>query len=278
MSPVRVAVVGHVEWAEFATVERMPAPGDIVAARGQTFSEPAGGGAVAAVQLARLAGEAAFFTSVGDDDLGQRAARELRRRHGVDVHAAVQPVAQRRAFTHLDASHERTITVLGERHVPHGSDPLPWQRLADYDAVYFTGGDGAALRAARAARFLVATPRAFEDFADAGVELDVLVASGVDEGERARAESLRPAPRHLVFTAGERGGTWTGADGTSGEWAAAEVPGPPIDAYGCGDSFAAGVTYGLGAGLGLPEALDIASRCGASCLAGRGPYGNQLRL
>ena len=63
---MRVAVVGHVEWCEFAEVSHVPRPGEIVHAA-ETFEEPAGGGAVAAVQLRKLAGEATLFTAFGDD-------------------------------------------------------------------------------------------------------------------------------------------------------------------------------------------------------------------
>jgi len=49
------------------------------------------------------------------------------------------------------------------------------------------------------------------------------------------------------------------------------------DAYGCGDSFAGGLTYGLGAGMTLEEALALGARCGAACLTGPGPYEGQLR-
>ena len=52
---MRLAVVGHVEWVEFARVEHVPEPGDIVHAL-ETWEEAAGGGAVAAVQLANLNG------------------------------------------------------------------------------------------------------------------------------------------------------------------------------------------------------------------------------
>ncbi|HEX8104540.1 MAG TPA: PfkB family carbohydrate kinase, partial [Solirubrobacteraceae bacterium] len=69
-----------------------------------------------------------------------------------------------------------------------------------------------------------------------------------------------------------------GADGTTGEWRAAEVPGEPVDAYGCGDSFAAGLTFGLARGDDLAAALELAARCGATCLTGRGPYERQLTL
>ena len=52
---MRVAVVGHIEWVEFVRVGSVPLSGQIVHAL-ETWEEPAGGGAVAAVQLARLAG------------------------------------------------------------------------------------------------------------------------------------------------------------------------------------------------------------------------------
>jgi ribokinase len=273
---IRVAVVGHVEWLDFALVERVPAAGEIVTAT-EAFELPAGGGAVAAVQLRKLAGAALFLTALGDDERARLAAAELRETHRLELCAAVRRRPQRRAFTHLDAAAERTITVLGDRLVPHGEDPLPWDRLAQADGVYLTGGDGAATRAARATRVLVATTRAAAALLAGEVVPDVLVASGRDEKERAGLEAL-PAPRFTVLTDGARGGRWHGADGGEGTWPAARLPGPPVDAYGCGDSFAAGLTYGLAAGMELSEALALAARCGAHCLTGRGPYAAQLTL
>ena len=166
--------------------------------------------------------------------------------------------------------------MLGERLVPHGEDPLPWERCDDLDAVYLTGGDAGAVREARRARFLVATTRAFDAIVEAGVELDVLLASARDEGERVEAERLRPAPRHVVLTARREGRHLDRRDGRTGSWVGVEPPGAPVDAYGCGDSFAAGLTFGLGAGYGLDRALELGARCGAWCFTGRGPYGRQL--
>ena len=117
---MRVAVVGHVEWIEFVRVDQVPARGEIVHA-GEVWAEAAGGGAVAAVQLARLAGSSTLFTAVGDDELGRKVVPELERL-GVTVHAAVRPEPQRRGFTYLDADGERTITVIGERLGPRRSD------------------------------------------------------------------------------------------------------------------------------------------------------------
>jgi ribokinase len=271
----KVGVVGHVEWVEFAVVDHVPVAGEILHAR-EAFAMPGGGGAVAAVQLAKLAGEALFLTVVGDDDLGARARAELAGL-GVGVEAVTRGgEPQRRCFTYLDSTAERTITVLGPRLVPHGDDPLPWDALASLDGIYFTGGDVAALRAARAAKTLVATPRALDTIAAAGVELDVLAASATDPGEAVPFDALDPPPRHVVLTRGGSGGDWARADGTAGAWAAASLPGAPVDAYGCGDSFAAGLTYGLAAGMPLGDALHLAARCGAHCLTGRGPYATQL--
>ena len=114
---MRVAVVGHVEWIHFARVGHLPRPGEIVQAI-EDWEEPGGGGAVAAVQLARLAGECLFLTALGDDDLGHRAMEELEAL-GLRVEVAWRPEAQRRAFVHTDADAERTITVIGERMGPH---------------------------------------------------------------------------------------------------------------------------------------------------------------
>ena len=272
---MRVAVVGHVEWIEFARVEHVPAPGEIVHAL-EVWEEAAGGGAVAAVQLARLAGECLFLTALGDDALGHRAKRDLEGL-GVRVEAAWRSEPQRQAFVHLDAGAERTITVLGERLGPHVDDPLPWAELDGVDAVYFTAGDAAAVRAARSARKLVATVRAIEPLAKAGMQLDALVSSAKDEGERYQPGKIDPPPLLVARTAGAAGGSLVAADGKESHWAAAPLPAPPVDAYGAGDSFAAGLTYGLGAGRSLQEALALGARCGAACMTGRGPYEGQLR-
>jgi ribokinase len=270
----RVAVVGHVEWIEFARVPHVPTPGEIVHAT-EWWQEVGGGGAVASVQLAKLAGEVQFFTALAEDELGRRATQRLEEL-GVTVYAAPREGAQRRGFVYLDSEGERTITILGERIVPHGDDDLPWERLEGVDAVYFTGGDVPALKQARRARQVVATPRAYRTLCDAHVPIDALVRSAHDKGEQQAEEALDPPPRLVVSTAGKEGGEWVGRHHETGTWKAAELPGPKRDSYGAGDSFAAGLTYGLAADLPVEDALHLAARCGAHKLTGRAAYENQL--
>ena len=269
----RFAVVGHVEWVDFLTVPRVPLAGEIVHAD-KWWSEAAGGGAVAAVQLAKLSGTATFFTALGSDDNARRAEAELRA-HGVDVKSVVRDRPQRRAVALLDANGERTIAVQGERLVPKGDYDLPWRLLAETDGVYFTGGDAASLRAARAARTLVATPRARDAFMGSDVTLDALVRSAGDAGERDEGERRGWSARLTVATRGPDGGTYATAGGRTSSFAAAPLTGPVVDAYGAGDSFAAGLTFALGSGLDVDAALALASRCGAGNLTARGPYAGQ---
>jgi sugar/nucleoside kinase (ribokinase family) len=200
----RFAVVGHVEWVDFLTVSHVPGPGEIVNA-GHSWAEAAGGGAVAVVQLAKLAGSALFFTALGNDDLGRRSEAQLSNQ-GIE---------------------------------------------------------------------LVATPRARDALEGSGVELDALVRSASDSGEQDDPERLGYSARLIVTTEGPQGGTYVGTEGRTGHFEAAPLDRPIADAYGAGDSFAAGLTYGLGAGLEVREALGIAARCGAGNLTGRGPYAGQ---
>ncbi len=281
---LRVSVIGHVEWVQFGRVERLPGPGEVAHAT-DAFEEPAGGGAVAAVALARLAGCCDLHTVLGPDEHGRRAVERLGALH-VEVldgaPAADEPGGAfgerpptRRAVTLIDAAGERTITTFGPRLDPAGDADAGWERLRDLDAVYFTAGDEAALRLARTgARVLVASPRARHALGR-GVPLDALVLSANDRIELAAAEPVLGEAELVVHTEGGEGGRWRRRDGSEGRWQAAPLPGPVADSYGAGDTFAAALTYGLGAGLGLDEALVLASRSGAECMTLEGPYGRE---
>jgi ribokinase len=268
---MKVAVVGHVEWIEFVRVERVPAPGEIVHAL-ETWEEAAGGGAVAAVQLANLGAEVHLFTTLGADDRGRRARAQLEAQ-GVLLHTCTSEEPQRRGYTYVDEVGERTITILGPKQVPRGGDgSLPWEQMARADAAFFVSGDVEALQHARRAQVLVATARELATLKRGAVELDVLVGSGEDEGERYHAGELEPKPRVVITTAGPLGG-WVQP---GGPFRAAALPGEVGDAYGCGDCFAAGVTLALAEGRPVEEAVELGASCGAAVLCGRGAYAGQL--
>lgn len=259
---MRCAVIGHVEWVEFARVPHVPASGEIVHAD-DVWSEPAGGGAVVASQLARLAGSCDFFTALGEDELGRAAKAELEQR-GLTVD--VQWVATsetRRAWVHVDAGGERTITVLGNKLLPEAPASID-----TYDLVFFVAGTVAALRAARGATFLAATLRERPTLQAAGVPLDLLVGSAADPGERHDGSLVATT---LVLTEGDAGGTANGQ-----RYQASLLPAPVVDSYGAGDSFAAALAFGLARGDDRVAALQLAARAGAAVLTGRGPYAAQL--
>src|SRR5262245_42970567 len=265
---MRTAVVGHLEWIEFGHLERVPRAGDIAHAT-DAWEQPAGGGAVAAVQLARLSGDCTFFTALGDDPRGEWSRRELEHL-GVRVEAAIRDQPTRRGVVFLDGTGERTIVTLGERLEPRAGDDLPWSELDDVDAVFVTAGDAGAIRHARRARTLVATTRISNRLAEAGVHLDAVVGSGSDPAEAFDPASFEDPPDLIVRTAGKAGGTYERRDGGTGRFEAPPPPGPIVDTYGAGDSFMAGLTFALGSGRPVDEALALAARCGAWVVSGRG--------
>jgi len=270
---MRAAVVGHVEWVTFARVPQVPHPGEIVRAS-EAWELPAGGGAAAAVQLAKLTRDCLFITALGDDDVGRAAVSRLEDM-GVRIAVAWRPRPTRRAFTHVDATGERTITVLGERLSPLGDDQLPWDELARVDALYFTAGDAPALARARQARVLVATSRAGAALSS-GVALDALTGSALDPSETYRRGDITPEPALVVRTEGAAGGSYETPDGAVVRFAAPPLDRAVVDRYGAGDSFAAGLAFALARGDGAGDAIGFASRCGAAALTGRGPFEGQL--
>lgn len=268
----RVAVVGHVEWLTHA-LGSFPGPGEITRLA-EPLREPAGGGAVAAAQAAKLGAETLFFTALGGDEAGERTRTELAA-IGVEVLAVRREAPQTRAVATVDASGDRAIAVIGPPTDPRADDPLPWERLADCDAAYFTGHDPQTLQRARGARRLVVTARRRSALEASGVRADVVVASADDPAED--PSGLPVPPGAVVLTEGARGGRYRAGDEPERRWEPVPPPGPPLDTYGSGDSFAAGLTVGLGRGWPLAEAIALGARCGATNLTGRGGLRAQLR-
>ncbi|MEO0601314.1 MAG: PfkB family carbohydrate kinase [Myxococcota bacterium] len=265
---MRVAVVGHVEWVSFFGIDQPIHPGAIVRAE-PGVEEAAGGGGVAAVELARLAGASTLFTALGDDAIGHGVVPALEAL-GVEVRAEMRSEPQRRAITVVDPEGERTIVVIGPAQAP----PAARVDVDGFDCVYLCKGDVAVVRRARSARVLCATARILPVLQEAGVELDVLVHSANDPSERYRPGELDPAPRLVATTEGGAGGRFHTHEGVSGRWAAAPLDGPTIDTYGAGDSFAAALGFAVARGDTVDEALAFAASRGAAALSRRGAHGS----
>lgn len=268
LPPLRLAVVGHVEWVDLLAVEALPQPGRVGHAQA-FFEEAAGGGAVVAVTLARLLQQpVTFITALGRDTTGERAAERLQAL-GLHLEVAWRDGATRRAVSFVDDQGDRAITVIGPRLMPAAADPLPWASLADVDGVFVTATDPAGLRACRASRRLLATPRVgLPLLQEAGVELDALIGSGLDPAEAVPPGVIQPSPGLWIETEGAAGGVAR----PGGRFPAPTLAGPLVDAYGCGDSFAAGVTAGLAADWSVEQAISLGCHLGAACALHLGPY------
>ena len=269
----RVAIVGHVEWATHA-LGTFPTAGEI-RALADAFDEPAGGGAIAAAQAAKLGAETVFFTALGADSAAD-AAHLLLSELGVAVRAAPRTEPQTRAISVTDTSGERAIALIGAPLAPRADDHLGWEDLADMDAVYFTGRDPLTLTACRTAPALIVTARRWRVLAEAGIECDVLVGSASDPDEQIPAGGLEIPPGAWAITNGMRGGTWIEQHERPHTWNPIRPPGPALDSYGCGDAFAAGLTVGLAAGHSLAQAIALGARCGAHTITARGGLRGQL--
>lgn len=263
-----LVVVGHVEWITFLTIDRVLQQGEIALASEQ-WEEAAGGGGVAAVELARMNGKSRLVTALGGDTKGQSVASALGA-YGVTVQGAVRPEPHRTGITLIDPQGERTIIVKGPAQGALGADQIP---VGAADGVYFCKGDAEMLREARRARVLVATARVLPILQAAGVRVDALVRSKADPSERYAPGDLDPEPEIVVTTEGAQGGSYTTRGGRSGRYRSAPLPGPLRDSYGAGDSFAAGLTFALSEGRPLEEALCFAASRGALALTRRGAHG-----
>jgi ribokinase len=253
---LRLAVIGHIEWVTFAHAPFVPKPGEIVHLT-DPLAQPGGGGAVTAVALRRMGAEVTFYTSLGSDG---RARKPLERR-GLRLEAVERPEPQTEVLALVDPRGERTLYVVGENDAARVDDPLDWAALEGMDGCYFTGYDPETLRMARRARVLVVTARRFDVLAESGVRADALVGSGKDRGEQFDITRLKARPDHIIVTDGARGGTG---------YEAAPVPGPVVDTYGAGDTFVAGVLFGLASGWPLERTFQHAAAQAAEALTWRG--------
>ena len=170
---------------------------------------------------------------------------------------------QRRGFTYLDDERR------ANDHAARPEAPPAWERPASVGrpgakSTPSTSRRVTPLRCAPLGRPACSSPRRESSprLQEAHVELDALVAQRHRPAER--TNRVRSTRRRSSSSRrwGARAATSSPAS-AEGTYAAAELPGPLADAYGAGDSFAAGLTFALARGDSVEEALAFAASCGA---------------
>ena len=255
---MRLAVVGHVEWVDFARrrpsfrrVARSSRPTRLAGSRGRRRGRrgPAG--------EARRLGDAVHGARRRSPrpSRGGRARSPRRPCRGGAARRSAAPRAllrrrRRRADDHAPRPEARPA---------RGRPAAVGRARARPTASTSPAAMPEAVRAARAARVLVASARELPTLVEAAVALDVLVASA-REPASVRAGDLEPGTARMSCA---RKAAPAAAVEPGGRFAAAPLPGPVVDTYGAGDAFAAGLTYALAGGSRSATRSPSRRRCGA---------------
>ena len=273
-SNLKFAVIGHIEWITFIKVPQLPKAGLIYHSQ-QCLESPAGGGAVISKKLRELTlGEVHFFTALGNDFYGNQSFNLLQNM-GIKLHVAWSNKPTRKGFSLIDSQGERSITIVGERLSPTYKDNLDWSILNNMDGIFITAADEEIFKKARIAKTLCTTPRVGLDIInESGIFLDALIGSNLDPGEAFSLNQLILMPKIVIKTEGENGGIIL----PGGRYKALENKKTKVDSYGCGDSFAAGMLYGLSSNWEIEESLNLAKIMGRNCSEHFGPYENNNKI
>jgi len=262
------AVIGHVEWINFLKVDQLPIPG-VISHSKKSHEYPAGGGSIIAKTLSELTlNQIHFFTALGNDDYGKKCFNILSKM-GIKVHVAWRDKPTRRGFSLIDSQGERAITVIGQRLAPNHKDNFEWNILKKMDGIFITASDSEIFKMARSASILCTTPRVGLDTINkSNVLLDGLIGSNLDPGEVFSLSDLSVQPKYTIKTEGENGGIIF----PGGRYKALRNKKLKVDSYGCGDSFAAGILYGMASKWNIDKSINLAKIKGRDASEFFGPY------
>ncbi|WP_255148712.1 carbohydrate kinase family protein [Halorarius halobius] len=266
----RVLCAGHVNWDVTLRVDRLPQPDGESAVRN---TRQGGGGSAAnvAVGLVGLDCAATLVGSIGDDEHGLLARRDLER---ADVDLAGVVTADGVTTTkYLLVDDKGQVAVLGSAGVNEalGPDDVDPALVETADHVHLT-----AQRPETAARIAeLAVEAGVPVSADPGRRITdrdfsrVIELADVLLCNRIEAEAVGdPAPdQTLVTKLGPDGSRLESADGTYSH------PGfdvEAVDTTGAGDAFAAGFIAARLQGDGPERALAVGNACGALAVATEG--------
>ena len=207
---------------------------------------------------------------LGNDDYGDKCFKNLSNM-GINLHVAWRDKPTRRGFSLIDSKGERAITVIGERLAPTHKDNLEWSILKKMDGIFITASDSEIFKMARSASILCTTPRVgLNTINKSNVLLDGLIGSNLDPGEAFSFSDLSLKPKYTFKTEGEKGGILF----PGGRYKALKNKKSKVDSYGCGDSFAAGILYGMASKWDIDKTLNLAKVMGRDASEFFGPYAN----
>lgn len=262
---MRVVCAGHVNWDVTLHVDRLPAPDGEEVVRRRVY---AGGGSAAnvAAGLVQLGSESVLFGSVGDDDPGRLALRDL---EGVGVDCTnVRRVAGETAVKYLIVDDSGEVMVLAAPGVNEAfsASDLSAGIFDGVDILHLTGQSpdtAVALveRATNAGVTVSFDPGRRVTERDYGAVMTLADVVFVTERE-ARAigdEYLVAKPGRLVVMKRGSGGAVvrTPSEMVSHDGFAVDS----VDTTGAGDSFAAGFLASMDDGV--ERALAVGNACGA---------------
>lgn len=255
MAPV-ITVVGSSNLDLTAVLDRLPAPGDTVAAR-RLVRSPGGKGANQALAARRLGAEVRFVGAVGDDGLGDEAL-SLLRAEGVDLSGVrTVPGPTGLALIEVDAAGETTIVVVAGANAAVEVTP---DQLTDADAVLtvLEIPDHTVRAVAAAPGFVAVNAAPARPLpADLLRRTDLLVVNRAEYAAQPHAD----AARAVAVTHGAAGAVLR-RDGR--EVATATPPEvSAVDGAGAGDAFTAALLVALLEGRPDAEALHLACAAGA---------------
>ena len=267
---LKFGIIGHVEWVNFLEVDYFPRAGLITHSK-RSFEMPAGGGAVIAKTLREMTtGDVHFFTSLGNDFYGNQTKKILEKM-GINLHIAWRNSPTRKGFSIVDNSGERSITIVGDRLAPTSKDNLNWHLLKEMDGIFITAGDEEIFKKSRLCTTLCCTPRVgIKTIDNSQVCLDALIGSNLDPDEFFSLSDLTILPKLIIKTEGKDGGILI----PGGRFKAVKNKNQIIDSYGCGDSFAAGIIFGLASKWNIEKTVKLGTVLGSNCIGNFGPYAN----
>ena len=265
-----VLSAGHVNWDVTLRVDRLPAPDGESSISSQCQS---GGGSAAnvAAALAGLEVDAGLIGSVGDDDNGLLARRELEAA-GVSLDGLRVVEGAETAVKYLLVDDSGEVAVLGNDGVNEavGPEDVDPERVRSVEHLHLTSQrpDTAAVLAdvARAAGITVSFDPgrrlASRDYSDALAASDVVFANDREvatllEDEYAGSDF---SDRVVVI---KHGGDGARVHMPTGSYAHPGFDVDPVDTAGAGDAFAAGFIATTLAGGDVERALEYANACGA---------------